>query len=227
MFNLSIKFNLHLTFMYNKSRYICPMKTYSPILSLLILSLLFSCKKQGSEQPKPSNPPIATFNYTGKMEVAEFKVFIGDPNGGKEVSKNYTPETLFLDRLKNFNPPSQLIFKSKDSLSQLPKRVEVDMLRYKFSGDTLKGHNRFVNTWEVYGIKSKKRLAYSMTFYIYTRVSPPYLSAAVGTEHGFTLSQNMFRAEGVNFRSPAEMTNARDLVGWYNVSYIYEGDKDL
>ena len=203
------------------------MKTHLPILSLLVLGLLFSCKKQDTEQPRPNNSPIATFNYTGKMEVFEFKVYKGDPNGGKEVSKDYTPDALFLDRLKSFIPPTQLIFKSKDSLSQLPKRVEVDLLKYKFSGDTLKGHNRYVNTWEVYGIKSKKRLAYSMTFYIYTRLSPPYLSAAVGTEHGFTLAQNMFRAEGVNFRSPAEMTNTNDLVGWYNVSYIYEGDKDL
>ncbi|KQC02670.1 hypothetical protein [Pedobacter sp. Hv1] len=203
------------------------MKTYLPLLSLLAMSLLFSCKKKDAEQPKPSNSPIATFNYTGKMEVSEFKVYKGDPTGGKEVSKDYTPEGLFLDRLKNFTPPSQLIFKSKDSLSQLPKRVEVDLLKYKFNGDTLKGHNRYVNTWEVYGFKSKKRLAYSMTFYIYTRVSPPYLTAAVGTEHGLTLAQNMFRSEGVNFRSPAEMTNTNDLVGWYNVSYIYEGDKEL
>ncbi len=203
------------------------MKTYLPLLSLLILSLLSSCKKQEPGQPQPNNLPIATFNYTGKMEVSEFKVYKGDPNGGKDVSKEYTPEALFLDRLKNFTPPNQLIFKSKDSLSQLPKRVEVDLLKYKFSGDTLKGHNRYVNTWEVYGIKSKKRLAYSMTFYIYTRVSPPYLTAAVGTEHGLTLAQNMFRSEGANFKSLTEMTNSNDLVAWYNVSYIYEGDKDL
>lgn len=203
------------------------MKTYLPILSFSLLSLLFSCRKQDPEQPKPNNLPIATFNYTGKMEVSEFKLYKGDPNGGKEVSKDYTPEALFLDRLKNFTPPSQLIFTSKDSLLQLPQRVEVDLLKYKFSGDTLKGHNRYVNTWEVYGIKSKKSLTYLMTFYIYNRVSSPYETSAVGTEHGLTLAQNMFRAEGVNFRSPAEMTNTNDLVSWYNVSYIYEGDKDF
>ena len=203
------------------------MKMYLHIVSFLVLSLLFSCKKQDPERPKPNNPPIATFNYTGKMEVSEFKLYKGDPNGGKEASKDYTPEAIFLDRLKNFTPPSQLIFKSIDSLLQSPKRVEVDLLKYKFSGDTLKAHNRYANTWEVYGIKSKKRLAYHMTFYIYTRVSPPYLSAAVGTEHGSTLAQNMFLSEGINFRSTAEMTNTKDLVSWYNVSYIYEGDKDL
>ena len=202
------------------------MKTYLPALSCLIISLLFSCKEQDPAEPKPNNSPIATYNYTGKIEVSEFKVYKGDPNGGKEVSKDYTPEALFLDRLKNFTPPSQIVFKSKDSLFQLPKRVEVDLLKYKFSGDTLKGHNRYVNTYEVYGIKSKKRLAYCMTFYIYTRVSPPYRSAAVGTEHGLTLAQNIFRDGGVNFKSPADMTNTNDLVSWYNVSYIYEGDND-
>lgn len=203
------------------------MKTYLSPLALLLLCLLFSCKKQEPEQPKPNNSPLATFNYTGKMEVSEFKVYKGDPNGGKDVSKDYTPEALFSERLKSFTPPTQLIFKSKDSLSQLPKRVEIDLLKYKFSGDTLKGHNRYVNTWEVYGIKSKKRIAYSMTFYVYTRVTPPYLTAAISTEHGLTVYQNMFRADGPNFKSPTEMTNSNDLVGWYNVSYIYEGDKDF
>lgn len=200
------------------------------LAAMLMISVLAACKKKEPGQPNPKENPsfaAATFKYTGKMEVSEFVVYEGSPNGGKEASKNYTPDGIWDQRVKNFTPPEKLVFKSKDTLSQFPIRYEADVLKYKFSGDTLKGHNRYADLWEVYGIKTKKQLAYKMTFYVFRRVSPPYTSAAVSTEHGITLYKHMFQKGGANFGSPAEMLNPNDLVGWYNVSYLYEGDIEL
>lgn len=201
------------------------MKKHLLILSLSLLTLAFSCKKKETEtEPKPEQKPFPeeTFNYTGKMEVTDFKVYKGSGEGGKEVSVNYTPESIWEGRVKNFTPPAKLVFKSKDTLALLPNKVESDMIRYQFSGDTIKCHNRYNNSWEVYGIKTKTRIEYKMTFYMFVRSTPPYATAAAGTEHGVTLFKNVFISNAPNFASPAHMTNANDLMGWYNVSFIYE-----
>ncbi|KIO78270.1 hypothetical protein TH53_04440 [Pedobacter lusitanus] len=187
---------------------------------------MFSCKK--SDKPAIIDPVAQpTFSYTGKMEVSEFKVYKGGPGGGTEVSKDYTPESLWNDRVKNFTPPDHLIFKSKDTLSLLPNKVESDIIRYKLNGDTLLCHNRYADFWEVYGVKSKKCLSYKMTFYIFNRSNTPYTSFALGTEHGITLFKNVFISGRANFESLAQMTNTSDLMGWYNVNFIYESKDDI
>lgn len=44
------------------------------------------------------------------MEVDKFKWYKGRPGGGQELSKDYSAEELFKERLKSCSPPERLIF---------------------------------------------------------------------------------------------------------------------
>lgn len=62
-----------------------------------------------------------------------------------------------------------------------------------------------------------------MSFYVFNRtMAESVSSAASGTNHGITLFKDIFRTGAADFESPAQMTNKNDLMGWYNVSFIYE-----
>jgi hypothetical protein len=180
-----------------------------------------SCSDDDENSVPEAKEYPATLAYTGRMEIVDFKMYVGSPEGGKEISATYgDPVKKWGDRMVKYNHPDKITFISKDSILNDPYSVEVDKYQYKWEKDSLYGFNPNNDTWYFYGIGNKKKLEYRMGFYSTLIVDEGITIGGIGQWHGVYDEDSFFHEN--SFASPAEMMNEKDTITWCNVRYVYE-----
>lgn len=201
------------------------MKSFILITLVISSFILISCSDDEDITPEVKEYPI-TLTYAGKYEIIDFKMYVGSPEGGKEIITGLPePEEIWGSRLTTYNHPEKIILQTEDTASHYPHYVEVDTYKYKWDANTstFYGYNKYINDWETYGKGTKDRLEYMMSFRYVNRILEFGVSSSIGQDHG-EYSYNSFFEEGSFITSPAEMTDIRDIITWVNVRYIYEKD---
>lgn len=202
------------------------MKLRKIYLLLSVLSVLFySCSSD--DDPMPVGPcpgrdftPI-TLTYQDRYEITDFKVYVGSPEGGRDISSEYSsPEEIWGERLTKYNHPDTILFRSEDSISHLPHRVSVDDYAYEWRKDSLFAYNPYAEAWELYGFGNMISFEYAMSFHKMVLIDEYIYRASMGQSHGVTNSKDYFYPNSV--ASIPEMTNVRDTIAWCNVRYYYK-----
>ncbi len=178
----------------------------------------------GNPVPQVEEYP-ATLAYAGKMEVVDFKMYVGSAQGGKEISVKYgDPVKIWGDRMTKYNHPDKITFISKDSILHTPYDVSVDKYLYKWEKDSLYGFNPNNDKWYFYGIGNKEKLEYRMGFYMSRIINEGIAAGGIGQWHGAYNEASFFHEN--SFASPAEMMSEKDTITWCNVKYVYEKVED-
>lgn len=184
--------------------------------------LFYSC----SDDTEPDKPTVCPFTpilleYQNKYEITDFKVYVGSPGGGRDISGEFSsPEKLWGERLTKYNHPDTILFRSEDSISHLPHYVDVDDYKYEWHKDSLFAYNPYAEDWELYGFGDAISFEYAMSFYRMVLVDEHSYFGRIGQGHGVTDSEDYFHSNTI--ASIPEMTDVRDTIAWCNVRYIYK-----
>lgn len=184
--------------------------------------LFYSCSDDNEgHQPEVSLPYPITLKYQQKYEITDFKIYVGSPEGGRDISAEFNnPEKLWGERLTKYNHPDTIVFRSKDSISHLPHYVEMDDYKYEWRKDSLFAYGRYVDAWGLFGFGNETSFEYAMSFYKIGLVDEHGFFGTIGQTNGVTGSDDYFHSNTVD--SPKEMTDIRDTIAWCNVRYIYK-----
>lgn len=151
-------------------------------------------------------------------EITEFKLYIGSPDGPKEIStNNLNPIRFWGTRLSQH--PSKITFDNDETISLTPNDTDADSFKYRFDENTLFRHNENTNTWICAGLGDMYKLNYNMGYFraryhdTETGVNKFYIG-----QKNETVSEKGFLGDAYSLDNLKQET---DTIMWCNVQYIY------
>jgi hypothetical protein len=189
------------------------MKTVKFLACLLLAVGFFaSCKDDKTEVKRAK-----TLNYQ-KTQIAEFKMYVGSAEGGKEVkTTGLDPKTYWKDYIaqndgaygkKDF---SITFMDDKNFKTSLKKE---DKYIYKFTKDTLSILNSKSTKWELFGFGNKNQVVVRRGMY---KIKNNANQLIGGVDNNVTL--NSLFTLGKDFKKLSDMKATTDTIMYCNIHY--------
>lgn len=187
---------------------------------------LFSCTEKKAITPSEPKERLLTFK---DYEITEFKLYVGGPNGGRDISNEIKdPSSLFLGYYTNITKME--LFKhealkvSEDKIVELPIEYEANTFEYKVTkGDSLFRWNIYADFWQWYGFKrGNEKIEYMNSFYKFVKPRDTGGVFISGNEKGELHEKDFFNENPFRFKNLESMTSIGDTVLFCNVKYTYQ-----
>lgn len=185
------------------------------VASVLFIGFASSCSDDDDDYPK-------TLKLQEGYQYQEFKVYVGTPEGGKELTGSQA-QPLYnqmksiieedredgrtADRYLTFNSDNEAFFHFGNDIT----------LEYKFEDGWLYVYSEKWQEWEnteLYGDRNQLVARYS-----YYKCKTVH-SGSGGIGQGTTLLEEMFPRSG--YESLSQMTNAQDTIMWCNYIEVFK-----
>lgn len=155
-------------------------------------------------------------------QIAEFKLFIGSPDGPKEIStQNLDPAKFWGNRLTYY--PTHIIFNDAATMTRLPKDTSADTFTYTFHKDSLFRYNKNVETWFWAGKGDGYNLTYHIGYYRCNYFDPGFMGGT-GTYRFYIAQDNEWAAKPGfwgDMHSLSDLKQETDTIMWCNINYNY------
>lgn len=205
-------------------------KIWMPLFALFAVCAALSACNGGDEdewdspEPKPGPEPEPEYPRTFTRvadRVAEFKVYVGSPEGAVLMENHaLTPEYFWRERMAIY-PPERISFDDENIMSYPDKGWMPD--RYRFSNDSLFRllPHRDEDEWEWSAKRTGGKMDFHVGYYFLLARSEMGVVGGIGQANEWVKPENKF------YDFPASFTDVRDTVAVCNIIYSYEPDKNL
>ena len=189
-------------------------KRWQWTLWVAIALITIACNDNKKDEPEPPAPEYPKVLELKGQRVAEFKVYVGSPDGAVLLDDHdLTPEYFWKSRLESY-PSESLRFDDEDTMSHPDKGWQP--LEYKFVKDSL---FRYIPNWKDWMWSAKgtpQKLEYHIGYYYARTFKEYWQTARIEQDNSWVKPEEEF------YDFPASVTDLRDTVAVCNIIYTYE-----
>lgn len=151
-------------------------------------------------------------------KIAEFKIYVGSPEGAREVStNNLNPAMFWKDRLSYY--PSAITYDNSQTISLTPHDTESDTFNYKFIKDSLFRHNSNIDKYIWAGVGDQHKLDYHKGYF-----RANFFDTEFNFYRFYIAQGNEWATEKGFIRDAYSLDDLKqetDTIMWCNIQYTY------